>query len=135
MYMVFRRCSVIFYRQQGVYEIVWSVLFTFATTLIVHSMKKFHENYWCSSSIACQEKRTDCVLRIFFFNYKNPSYLPIILTLQFFEGQSEQGITQLVIKPFGITQSSRIVSLNWKKRQIFRNSFLFFIYFFRQYHT
>ena len=76
-------------------------------------MKKIHENYWWSSSIACQEKRTDCVLRIFLFNDKSPSYLPIILTLQFFEGQSDEEVTQLVIKPFGIShQSSRIVSLN-----------------------
>ena len=33
---------------------------------------------------ACQEKRTDWVLRIFTFNDKNPLYLPIISTLQFF---------------------------------------------------
>ena len=31
---------------------------------------------------ACQEKRTDWVLRIFTFNDKNPLYLPIISTLQ-----------------------------------------------------
>ena len=123
--MVFRRSSVIFYRQQGVYEIVWSVLFSFATTLIVHSMKKVHENYWCSSSIACQEKRTDCVLRILLFIDKNPSYLPIILTLHFFEGQSDQGVTQLVITPFGISQSSRIVSLNWKNGRFFQSPFYF----------
>ena len=43
-------------------------MFTFVTTLIVYSMKKVHENYWCSSSIACQGKRTDCILKIFLFN-------------------------------------------------------------------
>ena len=29
--------------------------------------KNVHENYWCCSSIACQEKRTDWILRIFTF--------------------------------------------------------------------
>ena len=55
---------------------------------VVHFSNKFnsvfyknvHESYWCSSSIACQKKRTDWVL----FNDKNPLYLPIILSLQFF---------------------------------------------------
>ena len=36
-------------------------------------------------------------------------YLPIISTFQFFEGQSDQGVTQLVIKSFDISQTSRIV--------------------------
>ena len=89
------------------------MLFTFLITLIVYSTKKVHETYWCSSSIACQEKRTDWILRIFTFNDKNPLYLRIILTLQlFFEGQSDQGVTQLVIKLLGISQTSRIVSLS-----------------------
>ena len=87
-------------------------MFTFLITLIVYSTKKVHETYWCSSSIACQEKRTDWILRIFTCNEKNPLYLPIISTLQFFEGQSDQGVTQLVIKPFDISQTSRIVSLS-----------------------
>ena len=56
---------------------------TFLTILIVYSIKKIHEN-WCSSSIACQDKRTDWILRIFTINDKNPLYLPIILTLQNF---------------------------------------------------
>ena len=56
---------------------------TFLTILIVYSIKKIHEN-WCSSSIACQDKRTDWILRIFTINDKNPLYLPIILTLQIF---------------------------------------------------
>ena len=72
--------------------------------------KKVHENYWCCSSMACQEKETDRILRIFTFNDKNQLYLPIFLTLHFFEGQSDQ-VTQLVIKPFDISQASRIVDL------------------------
>ena len=56
------------------------MLFTFLIT------KKVHETYWCSGSIACQEKRTDWTLRIFTCNEKNPLYLPIISTLQFFWG-------------------------------------------------
>ena len=66
---------------------------------------------WCSSSIACQEKRTAWILRIFTFDDKNPLYLPIILRLQFFSGQSDQGVTQLVIKLFDMSQTSRIVGL------------------------
>ena len=73
--------------------------------------KKVHENYWCCSSIACQEKGTDRILRIFTFNDKNQLYLPIFFTLHFFEGQSDQGVTQLVIKLFDISQTSRIVGL------------------------
>ena len=38
-------------------------------------------------------------------------------------------VTQLVIKPFGISQTSRIVRLRWKKSHIFPNSFLILIYF------
>ena len=56
-------------------------------------MKTVHENYWCSSRIACQEKGTDCILRIFLSNDKNPLYLSIISTLHFFEDQSDQGMT------------------------------------------
>ena len=73
--------------------------------------KKVHENYWCRSSVACQEKGTDWRLRIFTFNDKNRLYFAIISTLMFFEGQSDQGVTQLVIKPFDIPQTSRVVGL------------------------
>ena len=73
--------------------------------------KKVHANYWCCSSIACQEKGTDWILIILTFNDKNRLYLPIFLTLQFFDGQSDQGVTQLVIKPFDMSQTSRIVGL------------------------
>ena len=62
------------------------MLFTFLTTLIVYSIKKVHENYWCSSSITCQEKRTGWILRIFTFNDKNPLHFPIILAFQLFWG-------------------------------------------------
>ena len=40
--------------------------------------EKVHENSWCCSSIACQEKGTDHTLRIFAFNDKNRLYLPKI---------------------------------------------------------
>ena len=53
----------------------------------------------------------------------------------FFEGQSYQGLSQLVIRPFGIFQTSIIVSLSYKKCLVSPNSLLFFIYFFRQYLT
>ena len=50
-------------------------------------------------------------LEFYFFNGKNQLYLPIISELQFFEGQSDQGVTQLLLKPFGISQTSTVVSL------------------------
>ena len=84
---------------------------------VVHFSSNFNsvfhenENYWCCSSIACQEKGTDLIFRIFTFNDKNRLYLPIFLTLHFFEGQSDQGVTQIVIKPFDISETSRIVGL------------------------
>ena len=88
--------------------------------------KKVHENYWGCSSIACQEKGTDRILRIFTFNDKNQLYLPIFLTLHFFEGQRDQGVTtQLVIKPFDISQTSRIVGLRQKICEVFANPFYF----------
>ena len=73
--------------------------------------EKVYENYWCCSSIAFQEKLTDSTLRIFAFNDKNQLHLPIVLTLMFFECQSDQGVSQLVVKPFDISQRSRIVGL------------------------
>ena len=60
-------------------------------------MTKVHKTYWCSSSVGYQDKRTDLILRTFTFNDKNLLYLPIILTLHFFEGQGYQGVTQLII--------------------------------------
>ena len=73
------------------------MLRTFVTTLMLYSIKKVHETYWCSSNIAYQDKRTDWILGIFMFKDKNPLYLPITSTLHFYEGQSDQGVTQLVI--------------------------------------
>ena len=125
VYMVFHRCSVLFYGQQR----VWSVLLTFVATLIVYFIKKVDETYWCSSSVAYQEKRTDWILRIFTSNDENLFYLPIISVLYFFEGKSDQGATELVIKPFDISQSSRIVSLSQKKCKVFPNPLLFFMGF------
>ena len=64
---------------------------------------------------------------------KKPIISAIILTLQFFfEGQSDQGVTRLVIKPFDISQTSRIVGLSYKNCQVFPNPLF---YFFRQYLT
>ena len=68
-----------------------SVLLTFLTTLIVYSIKKVHERYWCCSSTACQGKRADWILLMillmigyfFTFNDKDLLYLSIILKLQF----------------------------------------------------
>ena len=78
----------------------------------MYSIKKVHETYRCSSSTAYQEKRTNWILRIFTFNNKNPLYLTLISTLHFSEGQSDNEVTQLVIKSLGISQSSRIASLS-----------------------
>ena len=87
--------------------------------------KKVHENYWCFSSISCQGKGTDWVLRIFSFNDKNRLYVRLISTLQFFESQNDQGVTQLVIKPFEISQTSRIVDLRYKNAKVFQTPFYF----------
>ena len=95
--------------------------------------KKVDETYWCSSSTAYQEKRTDWILRIFTFDDKNLFYLPKISTLHFFEDQSDQGATDLVIKPFSISQSSRMESLSQKNAKFSQTPFYFFFYFFRHY--
>ena len=50
----------------------------------MYSIEKIHESCWCSSSIACQEKRADWILRLFTLSVKNPLNLRIILTFQFF---------------------------------------------------
>ena len=68
-------------------------------------MKMFHETYWCTSSIAWQQKRKDWILRIFTFNDKNPLYLNVFWHFRDLDGQSDQGIVQLVTKPFGIYQT------------------------------
>ena len=65
-------------------KIVSTLLFTFPTTFIVYSIKKVHETCWHSRSIACKEKRTDWIIRIFTFNNKKPLYFSLIMKLQFF---------------------------------------------------
>ena len=101
--------------------------FTFLTVLIVYYIKRVLESYWCSSSIACQEKRADWILRIFTFNDKNALYLPIITTLQSFFRVSDQGLIQLEIKPLDISQTSRIVGLILKNASFFQTSFYFLL--------
>ena len=67
---------------------------------------------WFSSTLACQEKEQ--------IEYLEYSFLMITIhyiSLEFrhfrvfFENQSGLGVTQLVIKPFRMSQTSRIVSL------------------------
>ena len=78
VYMVFHRCSVLFYRQLRIYYMVWYVLFTFLTTLIVYSIKKVHETYCCSSSIEYQKKeQIGCIDYSFLLikiHYFSPSF-------------------------------------------------------------
>ena len=76
------------------------------------SHKKVNESCSYSCSITCKVKRKDWILIIFRFNDKNPLYLHLISTLHFFEGQSDQRVTKLLIKPFAIFQTLRIVSLS-----------------------
>ena len=95
----------------------------FSSNLIVYFIKRFTKIV--GAVAVCQEKGTDRILRIFTFNDKNQLYLLIFLTLHFFEGQRDQGVTQLVIKPFDISQTSRIVGLRLKKCQVFASSFYF----------
>ena len=49
----------------------------------------------------------------------------------FFESQSDQGVTQLVIKPFCISQTLKTVSL--RNSRFFKVSFIFHVIFLRQY--
>ena len=57
----------------------------------------------------------------------------MISTLQFFESQSDQGIIQLVIKPFDVSQTSRIVGLRLKKKKMpgfSKPPFIFHLFFY-----
>ena len=58
----------------------------------------------------------------------------MISTLQFFESQSDQGIIQLVIKPFDVSQTSRIVGLRLKKKKkmpaFSKPPFIFHLFFY-----
>ena len=103
----------------------------FPNNLIVHSTKKIEKLFLCSCGKACK-KRIDYIVRIFSFIYKN---LLLILTLQFFERQSHQAVTQLVIKPFGILQTLKIVSLSKNKVPDFSKRSVISHLFFRQYLT
>ena len=106
------------------------MLFTFLTTLIVYSVKKVHKTYCCSSGIACLEKRTDLILRKLVFNDKSLLYFPMASTLQFFsEDQSDQGVPQLIIKPLGISQTSKIVSVSQKNARFFQTPFYLLLIF------
>ena len=108
------------------------MLLTLSNSLIVYSIKKFHETHSCSSSIAFLEKRTGWTLRIFTFNDKNPLNLPIISTLQFlFEGQRDQGLTQLVKKPFEISEKIRNSESKVKKITGFSKPLFNFYFFFQ----
>ena len=68
------------------------------TTVIVYSMQKLRSFFVFVQY--SNKKRTYLVVRILTFNEKNSLYLSLIVRLQLFEGQSHQGGTKLVIKPF-----------------------------------
>ena len=97
----------------------------------MYSTKKIEKLFLCSCGKACK-KRIDYIVRIFSFIYKN---LLLILTLQFFERQSHQAVTQLVIKLFGILQTLKIVSLSKNKVPDFSKRPFISHLFFRQYLT
>ena len=108
------------------------MLFTFLTTLIVYCTKKIHETYWCSSSIAYQEKGTNWILRIFTSNDKNPVYLPIISILQFFWGSEWSRNNSISHKTIQHIPNIKNNEFKIKKKcHIFPNPLLFFIYFFK----
>ena len=108
--------------------LIWVV--HFLTTLIVHSTKRVYETYWCSSSIACQRKRKDWILRIFTFNDKNPPYLPISLTQRLiFLGSKWSRSNPISHKTIWH------IEFKIKKMPVFPSPLWFFVYFFRQYLT
>ena len=88
--MAFQIFGILLQTARGILNSLICVsLFIFLIALIVYSTKKIDETYWSSSIVACQGKRTDCILRVFTCNEKNLLYLPIISILQFFEDQSD----------------------------------------------
>ena len=112
------------------------MLFTFQTTLIVYCTKKIHETYWCSSSIAYQEKGTDWILRIFTSNDKNPVYLPIISILQFFWGSEWSRSNPISHKTIRHIPNIKNNEFKIKKNAIFfQTHFYFSFIFLRQYFT
>ena len=101
----------------------------------MHATKMVHETYWGSSSIACQEKGTDWILRIFTFNDKNPSYLLIIfkIMLQFFWRSKWSRSNPVSHKIIWHIPNIKKSEFKIKKCHVFSNLLSFFIYFFRQY--
>ena len=89
----------------------------------MYSTKKVHETYWCSSSVACQEKRTDWILRIFTFNNKNSLYLPIILTLQFLWGSKSSRSNPISHRT--IRRIPKIKNSEFKSARFFQRPFYF----------
>ena len=55
-------------------------------------------------AVSMTRKKIDWILTRFTFIDNSLLYLPIISTI-IFEGKSNQGVTKLVIKPFGISQT------------------------------
>ena len=110
-YMVFQMFSILLQTARGILNsLICVVHFSNNFNSVFH--KKGSWNLLVLLQCSMQRKKTDWIVRIFTFNDKNPLYHSLISTLQFFEGQSDQGVSQLVIKPFGIFQTSRIVSLS-----------------------
>ena len=96
------------------------MLLTFVTILIVYSIKKVQETYWCSSSIACLEKRTDWILRIFTFNFNSSV---------FFWGSNWPRSNPISQKSLWHMPKVKNSEFKLIKCQVFPNSLLFFIYF------
>ena len=89
----------------------------------MYCAKMVHETYLCSSSVACQEKRTDWILRIFTFNDKNSLYLPIILTLQFLWGSKSSRSNPISHKT--IRHIPKIKNSEFKSARFFQRPFYF----------
>ena len=133
--MAFHGCSFfkIFFLQtaRGILNSLICVFFTSLATSIVYSIKRVHETYWCSSSITCKGKRTDWILRIFTFNNKNPLYLRIILTFQFFSGLKLSRSSPVNHKTLWHIPNIKNSGFNLKKMPGFSNFFLIFHLFFK----
>ena len=91
----------------------------------MYSIKKVQETYWCSSRIACQEKRRDCILRIFTFNYKNQLNLCINLTLQFFWGSKWTKSDPISHKTIGYIPNIKNSQFKLKNARFFQTPFYF----------
>ena len=63
---------------------------TYTTQFYDSFNKKNRETFLCLCSIACKKEEKDWTLIMFSFKDKNLLNLSLILTLQFFEGQSRQ---------------------------------------------